>query len=208
MSGRNINTVSQICADADIKDHLFMEKIKNSIYVAMPAIVIDFDIAKQTLSAQPAIRQKLRQKTGTLVNQALPVVYDVPFHVNRGGGWACTMPVKAGDECLLVFCDLDFGAWWQNGGIQNQEHLLKHNLGSAMAILGFTSVPQAIANYNNSAIELRNLAADEKISIASGKITLKSATIDLIGTVSINGAPYMGHKHTSAAAGSPTSGVI
>lgn len=229
---RSLNSISQMCADSEIHTHLKGENIKNSLFVAMPAIIVDFDLTNQTITAQPVIRTKIRQKSGTMVDKAYPPILDVPFHVARGNGWACTMPVKKGDECLLICCDLDFSAWFQNGGMQNQEHLIKHNIGSAMAIIGFSSEPNAIEDYNNNGIELRKLDGTEKISITNDIIELTTTSVlinasqttisgdldvsgkitgvggaSISGGTTIDGKSFLPHTHTSASAGSPTSGV-
>lgn len=215
---RSLNTISQMCADSEIHTYLKGEGIKNSLFVAMPAIIVDFDLSNQTITAQPVIRTKIRQKSGTMVDKAYPPILDVPFHVARGNGWACTIPVKKGDECLLICCDLDFSAWFQNGGMQNQEHLIKHNIGSAMAIIGFSSEPNAIEDYNNDGIELRNLANTTKISIIDGIINIKgnvnidgkltvTGGADISGGTKIDNKQFLPHTHTSASAGSQTSGV-
>lgn len=218
---RAVNTINELCADYSNAQGLFAEYIKNSIYVAMPAIVISVNYTNQTIQAQPVVKSKIRQRDATLIDRNFPIIEDVPFQVFKGGNWVCTMPITAGDECLLVFCDLDFSAWFQNGGLQSQEHFLKHNLGSAFAIIGFSSEPNAIINYSSTAIELRSLDGTQKISIQDGIMDFVTTTLNInatttnisgalnvAGTTTIQDKEFLEHTHTSGAEGTPTGGVL
>jgi phage baseplate assembly protein gpV len=127
---------------------------------------------------------------------------DVPVIFPRGGGCTLTFPVKAGDECLLIFADRCIDFWWQNGGVQKPVDLRMHDLSDAFAIVGPQSQAHKISGIT-SAAQLRTddgaafveVAAGHAITVKTpGKLTatdggteITSPTIVLNGNVTING---------------------
>ena len=97
----------------------FKDVIGIDLRVAAPGIVQSVDYARQTCSVQLAIREKLNFD-GNQEWTEIPELPDVPFFVYSGGGYSITLPIKQGDECLVVFGDNCIDAWWQSGGTQNQ----------------------------------------------------------------------------------------
>ena len=157
--------------------------------VAIPAIIVQFDPQKQTASVQPAIKDTLQGQS-----VALPELSDVPVQFPRAGGYSLTFPVKAGDECLLVFSDMCIDGWWQSGGVQNQAEKRRHDLSDACAILGITSVPKALKNVCMEGVQIRNDSGTDYIQISEQGILLKSKNIriegitDIVGVTTINGS--------------------
>jgi hypothetical protein len=156
-----------------------MSKGKADMRVAMPGIVVTFDSNEQTVSVLLALREKLRDKDGNVTDVAMPVLPDVPIVFPRAGGFALTMPIAPGDECLVVFSDMCIDSWWASGGIQNQLELRRHDLSDAFAIMGCWSQPNLIPNYNLSAAELRTLDGQTKIAIQPGTIDITCQTANI-----------------------------
>ncbi len=169
--------------------------------VAIPAIIVQFDPQKQTASVQPAIKDTLQGQS-----VALPELSDVPVQFPRAGGYSLTFPVKAGDECLLVFSDMCIDGWWQSGGVQNQAEKRRHDLSDACAILGITSVPKALKNVCMEGVQIRNDSGTDYIQISEQGILLKSKNIriegitDIVGVTTINGS-HIGTDGTSTIKG-------
>ena len=151
--------------------------------VACPAIVQSVDYTRQTLTAQPAIRERMNDGEGNLTDIDLPLLLDVPFFVNSGGGYCVTLPVKPGDDCLVVFGDCCIDAWWQSGGVQNQIDRRRHDLSDGFAIVGFRSQPGVVSGYSANTAQLRNKAGDAYVEISGSNINIKAS-----GTININGA--------------------
>ena len=155
--------------------------------VACPAIVKTVDFEKQTLTAQPAIRERMNDGEGNLSWIEIPELLDVPFFIYSGGGYCLTLPIKPDDDCLIVFGDSCIDAWWQNGGVQNQVEQRRHDLSDSFAIVGFRSQPQVVSGYSSSTAQLRNKAGDAYVEIsgsdinivASGNITINGATVNI-----------------------------
>lgn len=147
------------------------DALSASIRVAMPAKVVSWNPEKQTISAQPTIREKIVDRaTGTIRWETLPVIPDVPLQFPQGGNFALTFPVKKDDEVLLIFNDLCIDSWWASGGIQNWNDRRRHDLSDAVAILGINSVPEVIPDISTDALELRQKQGSAKVSIDTGSI--------------------------------------
>lgn len=146
---------------------------KNQIRVALPGIVQSFDPDAVTAVVQPAIRSVETDNDGNRVTKNYPLLVDVPVIFPRGGGCTLTFPVKAGDECLVIFADRCIDFWWQNGGVQESVDDRVHDLSDAFCIVGPQSQVQKISGISTSAVELRSDDGGTKLSLnpSSGAIS-------------------------------------
>jgi len=194
--------IGQRTTNKDTPDEFYRrlsDKIKNDIRVAMPGIIQSFDPAEQTVTVQPAIRERIRDKDGNLSHVNLPLLVDVPVHWPRAGGLVLTFPIQPGDECLLIFGDMCMDAHWSNGGIQNQAEKRRHDLSDAYALVGLTSQHAPIANYSTTAAELRTESGAVKISVsASG--------VNITGGLTIDGVVFGSHEHGGVMTGGGKTG--
>jgi hypothetical protein len=154
-------------------------KTKFDIRVAMPGIIVSFDENTQLAQVQPAIRENLKDSSGTVTPTQLPILPDVLIVSFRGGGFVLTTPVNTGDEVLIIFSDTCVDAWWANGGVQNQISNRRHDLSDSFAILGPWSQPRALLNYSMDAMELRTEDGSTKISIKPGTIDITCQTANI-----------------------------
>lgn len=215
-----MNSVTYIVGEQKSSYDKFAEHITSNMYCSLLAIVSSVNYENQTLEANPVTIMRTVDDNGKLHDFKLPMLIDVPFQCYKGGGYSITVPVKEGDECLIVFTDVDFSAWFQNGGFNFAEHSFKHAYSNAIAIIGFSSEVNSIQNYNPNAVEIRNADGTQKISLSEGNITLKSATITLDGNVTTTGTSnlqgtttiqekdFLSHAHSNGNQGKNTGGVI
>lgn len=173
--------------------------IFSTLRVAIPGIIQSFDPDTVTATIQPALK-------GVTDGESNPVslLTTVPVIFPRGGGCTLTFPVKAGDECLVIFADRCVDFWWQSGGVQEPADDRMHDLSDAFCIVGPQSQAQKISGISNSAAQLRTddgaafveVAAGHNITVktpgqllanAQGGTTITSPTITLNGNVTING---------------------
>ena len=210
---RAIKTISQKVGNEETGSDILIDKILSKIKIAMPAQIINFN--GNSASVQPLIKAKVRDKHGNVTNRLLPIIEDVPVHQYKGGGWAVTIPVKEKDECLLIFSSWDFSSWFQNGGIQNQQHLMRHCISSAYALVGISSEVNAVKDFNFNGLEIRNLTNTTKITLTDEDITLKSKTVNILADsvnignkTIIDGKDFVTHTHEKGYQGNPTGGVI
>lgn len=174
---------------ANSQDEFYRQMLDNfssNLRVAIPGIITDFNEAEQTVTVQPALRESISKGDGTREWIPLPLLLDVPVCIPRGGGFALTLPVKNGDECLVIFSDMCIDAWWSNGGIQNQIERRRHDLSDAICIPGIWSQKKKISGYSTTSAQLRTEDGTQKIDISLSKIEI-SGNVELSGTVKING---------------------
>lgn len=194
-----------------------MSDVKSDIRVSLPAKVISFDAEKQTISCIPTVRE-LVNINGQVKYMDLPVLEDVPIQMPRAGGWIITLPIKPGDECMVIFQDLCIDGWWFRGGIQNWNDLRRHDFSDAIAIFSPWSQPNVISNYLMDGIELRSVDGSTKITIKQGKISILgdlevtgkiTASDTITSVVDVISGTISGktHKHSGVQTGSSNTGV-
>lgn len=204
-----LTNISERSGDYDELMRRNNDKLSRDIRVAMPAKIVSFDSTKQTIVAQPLIREKIiNRQTGEVKFMDLPQLLDVPVHFPQGGNFVLTFPMVVGDEVLIIFNDMCIDSWWESGGVQNWNDRRRHDLSDAMAIPGINSVPRVIGNISTTATELRSKDNSTKISVASNTVTITATTINLNGDVKHNGKDYMAHLHSGVQTGSGTSGGV
>jgi hypothetical protein len=198
--------------------------------VAMPGIIQAFDAAEQTVTVRLALREKMFVN-GTAQNVPIPDLIHVPIVIPRAGGYSLTLPITAGDECLVVFGDMCIDSWWQSGGMQNQLKLRRHTLSDGFAVLGTWSQQRKVSNYSTSSAQLRSDDGQTIIDVAEAGVTVTAAKLtvnttgdlDLTagGNVNISGAkvnigsqttvdgkPFLLHEHTGVMAGGAVTGPV
>ncbi len=165
----------------------FAREREVDLRVACPGIIRSFDPTEQTVTVQPAIREKRWKADGTEEWLEIPELVDVPIVFPRAGGYVLTMPVEAGDECLVIFGDACMDAWWQSGGVQNQIDCRRHDLSDGFAIPGPWSQPRTIPGYSTNSAQLRNESGSAYVELAGDTINIVGGTINIKGgTVNIN----------------------
>jgi len=144
----------------------------SDLHTALPGIIKAFDPVTQTAKVQPAIK-RLWIEAGFL---PLPELVDVPVQFPRGGGFALTFPVAAGDECLVVFSERAIDNWHHAGGVQEPSEYRLHDLSDGFAFLGFTSRPRALTPPpSGDAAELRTLDGATVVRVEAGVVVLGQA---------------------------------
>lgn len=168
--------------------------VMQSLRVCLPAVVQSFSPGPpQTVTVQIATNEFVLKNIGVdnnldlaTVSLALPVLTDVPVQIQNGGGYSLTFPIKAGDECMILFADTPLDVWFQNGGLGNNPiSQRRHSLSDGIAIFGVRSTPRAIQNYSTSSTQLRSDDGSVKIDLAENAISITAPTINLNAT-SIN----------------------
>lgn len=210
---------------------------QSKIHTAVPGIIQSFDPNSMACTVQPAINGQVRNEAGAVSIVELPLLVDCPVQFPAGGGVTLTFPVKAGDECLVVFSSRCIDAWWQSGGIQVQAELRMHDMSDGFALLGFRSLPRMIPGISTSAAQLRTDDGQAFVEVdpashainattvgsmtasAEGGLELTAPMVTINGDVKVNGKvdttgdvkageiSLQLHKHGSVTPGSGTSGA-
>lgn len=179
------------------------------LHTCLPGIIAKFDAATQTASVQPAIKRVFTEKGA--VN--LPLCVDVPVAFPGGGDFFVTFPVQAGDECLLLFSERAIDLWHAQGGTKPPAEYRLHDLSDGIAIVGLNSHPKKIANFNATAMELRNRTNSVRIRLnANGEIDIKGnvnidGNLNITGTTIGNGVNLNTHRHSGVQTGGGNTGT-
>ena len=193
-----MRTVDERTANMSSLIETALESAGTGIRVAIPGIVQAWNAEEQTVTVQPAIREKVSMN-GVRQEMNIPLLVDVPVVMPRAGGYSLVFVPKQGDECLVIFGDMCMDAWWQSGGIQSQADSRRHDLSDGFAILGCWSQPNK-PSFPSSGCRLQNDEGTAGISISGG-------TVNVFGTVMINGSSYQQHTHNAPSGGGTTGGV-
>lgn len=142
--------------DAQEAHRVAMEGALAETWTALPGIVQSFDATKRTCTVQPSLNMRAQSEDGTYSWISLPVLVDCPVFFPSGGGVTLTFPIKAGDECLVVFSSRCIDSWWQSGGVQNQAEVRMHDLSDGFVYVGVSSVPKVISNISTTRAQFRS----------------------------------------------------
>jgi hypothetical protein len=164
-----VNLVTMLGIEEAAQDEGFWQHACE-LRVAVPCVVVSFDAVKQTVVVQAAILENI-MKNGVPTPTAIPPLQDVLVGGYRGGGWAVTLPLKAGDEGWVIFADMCIDAWWQSGGTaNNQVERRRHDLSDGMFLPQSWSQPRKLASYSTGALEVRSDDGNTKVSLSTGQI--------------------------------------
>lgn len=183
---------------------LVQQGVKNALkdlHTAMPGIIDTFDPVTQTCTVQPAIKRIF--VGGEAV--ALPILINVPVSFPSAGGLSITLPVKQGDECLIIFSERSIDNWLQFGEIKIPNDRRFHDLSDGVVIMGLKSNPNVLTDYDPDNLVIRNVANDVKVTVgldnniaidtpgniamnAAGQVDIVSPTVNIDGDLAITGA--------------------
>lgn len=76
-----------------------------------------------------------------------PILVDVPVFMAYGGSAYLTMPVSAGDNCIVLFNDRDLDPWFTNGTTGAPPNSSRmHSLADGIAIVGIRPAVNPLGN--------------------------------------------------------------
>lgn len=209
-----------------------VDKAKSQMVTSLPAKVVSYDAAKQTIKAQITVKAYIQQEDGSTKAVDYPLLEDVPVQFPGGGDQVMTFPVKAGDEVLISFASRSVDSWQQSGGDQAPQDAGMNNLSSGFAQLGFRSQPSAakLKDVSTDAVEMRSVDGKTRVSVsqeggmsvatnksvsvtAAQGVTMSGGTGDInfigklkvSGEIELNGIKLSEHKHTGVQPGGGTS---
>lgn len=131
-----------------------------------------FNAAKQTATVSLNIKLTV---AGSV--KEYPLLVDVPVFVLGGGDRVVTIPIRKGDTCLILFNDRDMDNWFATGAPAIPSSGRLHDLSDGLALVGFRSAANPVANYSSQDAEVRN--GQSKIAVGD-LLLLKNSVTDLL----------------------------
>lgn len=155
------------------------------------AKVESFNPEKQTCTAKISYQRTFftRDLKGDEVVEYrdYPLLIDIPVVVIRGGAAGLTMPIKEGDDCLILFNDRDIDNWFngQNTGGVASPRL--HSMSDGIALVGLSSLSTKIESYEAEKVVLFNDQAKftigQKFSMKNDAQDLKLILTELVNVI-------------------------
>ena len=168
----------------------------------------DLNADKQTVTVQLAIQERVRVVLQAAKAAAaggpppkvlqwwdVPPIVHVPIMTPRGGGYAVTLPLKKGDEGMVIFCDACIDNWWVNGqtnspvaantgassGSQRQNEVRRHYVHDCGFYPGLWSQKNLLTNYSADSLQIRSDDGTTVIDVSKtdGVTVTTGATIQL-----------------------------
>lgn len=158
-----------------------------SINCIQVGIIQSYDAASQTANIQIALKKILEiAADGTRILQDRPLLIKCPVVTLFGGASFLSMPIAAGDYCIVLFNDREIDQWYANGGTQAPVTYRLHDLSDGMAIVGIRSAQNPIVDYLASGVRLSYSAAS-KIDLTEDKIESTAPDFQHNGNMLITG---------------------
>lgn len=153
-----------------------------SIHCCLAGKIVSFDAAKNTASVQ--IQMKTRLANGA--DENFPILADCPVFILAGGNSHVSMPIVAGDYCLVMFHDRDIDAWWASGQPKAPATNRAHSLSDGIVLVGITPNTEPIALGENPGI----YSTDKPVALvgeggaevdagSTGKVAIRGSALSL-----------------------------
>ena len=148
--------------------------INTNLYsINLPARIITYYPENQTADIQicaERIASDAENDSEVVVREPL---LEVPVHTPSGGGWAMTMPIKAGDTCILFFSQIGYDHWlYEDKDTAGTLAKLpkpwlqrKFSEDDGYALVGLNTLPRAIQSYSAVDSQWRNSDATQIIDL-------------------------------------------
>lgn len=179
----------------------------------IPAIIDDFDVTSQRVSAIPAVQKKYTDTDGKVSYYNFPKITNIPLSIIKCPGLKLTYPVKKGQNCTLIFSQRSIDNFMLDGTkplppyegpVPFTSALRCMDLTDALCFPGTITNNETISNYNNEAIEIRSADGATKVSVtentlnfiqgggsiimSGGKVEITASEIKINGKTSISGS--------------------
>jgi len=153
--------------------------------VAMPATIVTYDYKTQKATVQPSLQRKYND--GKVLS--MPQLYNVPVAHPRAGKAFVHIPLKKGDNVMLVFMDRSIDKWKGAGGEVEPSDARTHHLSDAVAYPGLYPLNTPADVPNGDDIIIRNgntmmhVKANNHLQVINGTTELIKTLCDLVRSI-------------------------
>jgi phage baseplate assembly protein gpV len=175
-------------------------ELSKGTFTQIPGHILYFDTATQLAQIQIGIVGKTED--GDFDHA--PII-QCPVHFTGGQDWSIDHKIEPDDEGMIFFSQRCVDAWLQTGGIAKNPILRFHDKQDAFFIPGFRSKPNAITDFQNDGVRIRNDDASVYLWLKdNGTITNTNGT----GSVTISPSGEITSTNGTGTATVSSSGAI
>lgn len=151
------------------------------LHVGLPAKVVSFDPATQSVSVQPLLVRVLIDEDESPVALPIPVISNVPVLYAAGGGWSITYPLNPDDIVYLTFAERSIDEWLDavSGKLVTPAQTRKHDLSDAVAIPGIRPRTAPIPNIDTANLRIAHDSGTVVIELSPTTATIKAPNVHL-----------------------------
>jgi hypothetical protein len=176
------------------------------INVSISGIIVSYDEATRLAVVQPAV----------YTDKPIEPLEGVPVEFPSGGGYCMIWPLAAGDQCDIIFEQLDPSRFLVTGEVSPANHVRRNGLYAKCVPCALSDAKRAALVAAPGALTIGTADGLTQIVIEAGSIKVGNALAAIplaLATLqdAINSANAIwgaAHTHTSTAPGSPTSPPI
>lgn len=175
-----MNPVTPFLATPDLRATLNALKAEISYELNCHELgeIISFDASTQTASIQLMVDIQTPNQV-----YRYPLLTSVPVFVLSGGSGCITMPVAAGDSCLVLFNDRDIDNWYTTGSESVPNSPRTHDLSDGLALVGFRNLSNKIFGYDSTELQIRNGTGKIAITADEGKVKMSNDVGSLLNAM-------------------------
>lgn len=140
---------------------------QSDVFTALPACVNSFN--GHTVTCEVMVN-RTDEKGKDLV---IPPLVDVPVQSPRGGGFCVTVPIKSGDEGLVVFSSRCIDGWYESGQKGKPLDNRINDLSDGFFIPGVNSKPNKIPDFYHDGASMQTDDGETYLRVTNGKILIK-----------------------------------
>jgi Phage protein Gp138 N-terminal domain len=163
---------------------------KKEINCVKIGIIQEFDASNQTAVVEIAFTQVVTiDAAGVKTIQEYPLLLQVPVFVLFGGVDFMSMPIKAGDNCILLFNDRDIDSWFIGSDKAYPNTSRLHDLSDAIALVGINPITKSIGDYITNGIRLSHSegATRTRIDLLDAIINIYANNVVIHGNLEVTG---------------------
>ncbi len=112
------------------------DAVLESMYGAMPGVVVSYDATKRMASIQPSLERAYLDEDGNRVSKPQPIINDVPVVMFGTNALRIKLTLVKGDPVLLLWCGQSLAAWKKRGYPTADINDQRHNYNDVVAIPG------------------------------------------------------------------------
>lgn len=181
---------------------------RGSIATAIPATVVSYDSARQTVTAKPTVSGRYKDPaSGALLPFPLPTVANVPVAFPSATGFAITWPLAPGDTVFLVLADRSLDEWKSTGAAETVPlDTRRFDLTDAVAIPGLRPFTRPIPPTGVSQIGMVLEGASIQLgsSAAADFVALNSKVLSELNKIIV---AFNAHAHSAPGTSPPTATI-